>query len=148
MTERKPKRRPDGTFQPGENARLKHGGAAAVQQLAHGEPLTGLAAEAEAAVTAELEAEGRYALVVRNARRLQAAADLYWNAVSAAAERQDLDALDSYVARFGWLSASALRAWAQARQEAPDGHADALEVAALEAARGAREAQEGGGGDE
>jgi hypothetical protein len=101
----------------GNKRALKHGGEAAVKAVQKGEPLTGLARQAELAVYDELHEDGRYALVVRNAARLQAAADLYWDAVSKAAQDRDLDALDRYVKRYGWLAGATLRAWAQVKQE-------------------------------
>jgi hypothetical protein len=91
-------------------APLKHGGEAAVKAIQQGEPLSGLAAEAERSIYADLANDGAHELVVRNAVRLQAAADLYWQAVLGA---QDLEKLDIYVKRYGWLAGSALRAWAQ-----------------------------------
>ena len=101
-------------FQP------KHGGEACVKAIQRGEPLTGLAAEAERAVYQELDTNGRPALVVRNAARLQAAADLYWNAIQAVADQGRLDQLDKYIKRYGWLAGASLRAWAQVKQERPD----------------------------
>lgn len=99
---------------------LKHGGEMAVEDIKAGVALRGPAREAELAVIQELEASGRYSLVLRNATRLQAACDLFWSAVEGAAERQDLAALDRYIARFGWLAGASLRAWAQVKQEQPD----------------------------
>ena len=139
MTDREVQRRPDGTFAPGQSGYERHGGEAAVKALQRGTPLTGLAVEAERAVRAELEEHGRHELVLRNATRLQAAADLYWTAVAKAAEDRDLEALDRYVKRYGWLASCALRAWAQVRQERPDG-ANVLDYEALLAAQRQREA--------
>jgi hypothetical protein len=108
-----------GRYRKGNQAALKHGGGAAIDAIRKGKPLTGLAADAELAVAQELETDGRYALVVRNARRLQAAADLYWNAVSKAAQDEDLDALDKYIKRYGWLAGCALRAWTVVKADEP-----------------------------
>lgn len=102
---------------PNNNSATKHGGEAALDRIKAGEALTGPAREAELSVTDELNTNGRRSLVVRNAVRLQAVADLFWAAVNGAAERQDLQALDRYVARFGWLASASLRAWAQVAQE-------------------------------
>jgi len=118
-----------------------HGGEATVKALKAGTPLTGLAAEAELAVYEELDTAGRYAIVVRNAARVQAAADLYWNAVAKAAQDQDLEALDRYIKRHGWLSGVALRAWAQVKAEAPDGQVYVLDMA-LQAAEEAQREQD------
>lgn len=102
---------------PGNDSAQKHGGEAALARIKAGDALTGPAREAELAVTDELNTNGRRSLVVRNATRLQAACDLFWQAVTGAAERQDLQALDRYVARFGWLASASLRAWAQVAAE-------------------------------
>lgn len=88
-----------------------YGGEKAVKALTHGEPLTGLAAAAQADVETRLETEGRESIMRLNAIRTQAAAELYWNAIQKAAQDGDLAALDQYIARFGWLSGVAMRAW-------------------------------------
>ncbi len=95
----------------------KHGGAGAVRAIQRGEPLHGLAAEAEREIYAELAENGAYSIIERNAIRLQAATDLYWNAIQKAAQDNDLKALDHYVSRYGWLAGASLRAWAMVRQE-------------------------------
>lgn len=100
--------------------RQTHGGEGAVKAIRHGRPFTGLAALAEAEVRAELDRDGRHGLVLRLAARLTAAADLYWNALSAAAEAGDLAQIDGYVGRFGWLGGAALRAWEQVKREGGD----------------------------
>jgi hypothetical protein len=125
----------DGRFEPGNQLRTKHGGAGALKRITADKPLVGLAREAELSVYDELEERGRYALVVRNAARLQAACDLYWDAVSKAAQDGDLDALDRYVKRYGWLASSSLRAWAQVRNETPD-RADVLDYEEILARQG------------
>ena len=110
----------DGQFKPGNKAAHKHGGEGAIKRVQRGQELVGIAREAELAVYDELETEGRYALVVRNAARLQAVADLFWDAVAKAAQDGNLDALDRYIKRYGWLASLALRALAQMKQEQPD----------------------------
>jgi len=107
----------DSGGQPENTNALRHGGAAAVKAIQDGEPLTGPARDAELQVYETLETSGRYSLVRRTAARLQAACDLYWGAVSKAAENGDLKKLDSYIARFGWLAGCSLRAWAQVKEE-------------------------------
>lgn len=97
---------------PGAATRaLKHGAEGGVTRITKGQELVGLAADAEQAVYNELEQKGRLSLVIRDAARLQACADLFWNAVQKAAESGDLAQLDHFVARFGWLASSSLRAW-------------------------------------
>jgi hypothetical protein len=103
------------------NALVLHGGEGAVKKLSSGQEFVGLAHEAEQAVAVELETVGRASIVIRNARRLQAACDLFWNAVTKAAQENNLDNLDRYVARFGWLAGASLRAWAQVKAEDGDG---------------------------
>ena len=97
-----------------------HGGGAAIDKIRKGEPLTGLAAEAEQNAIAELENKGVDSMAERNAVRLQAASDLYWNAVLKAAQDNDLEALDRYVARFGWLAGCTLRALEQVKKARRD----------------------------
>ena len=111
----------------------KHGGESAVRDLVAGTPLRGPAREAELAVIDELDAQGRYELVRRNAVRLQACADLFWHAITGAAERQDLSELDKYIKRFGWLTGASLRAWAQVKEEEPEN--DAIVLDAIQAAK-------------
>ena len=110
----------DGRFKPNNTKALKHGGEPALVDIKTGKTLRGPARDAELAVYDELSNDGRYSLVVRNASRLQAACDLFWSALVGAAERQDMQALDRYVARFGWLAGASLRAWAQVKQDQQD----------------------------
>lgn len=92
-----------------------HGGEKAIKQLAHGDPLTGLAAESEAAVRLELANDGISGIVERDAVRLQAVADLFYQALQAAADAGNLDKVESYAQRFTWITAAALRAWAASK---------------------------------
>ena len=123
MTENKAGRDPQtGQFLPGhvqEGAeRLEvHGGAGAVRAIQQGEPFRGLAAKEEHNVQADYAELGRAALVEENAVRLQTACRLYWSAVQKAADDGDLERLDGYIARFGWLAGASLRAWAEVRKE-------------------------------
>lgn len=104
--------------QPGSQHALKHGGEAAVAAIRHGRVFTGILAEAELAVYRELDEGGVPALVRRLAARAVAATDLYWNALSAAAEDRNLDAIDGYVGRFGWLLGVSMRALEQMNKHA------------------------------
>ena len=114
-----------------------HGGAAAVQRIAQGESFDGLAALEERAVIEDLETAGRGELVKEAAVRLHTAMRLYWGAVQSAADAGDLAALDRYCARFGWLAASALRAWREVREEARAAGTDgALDYERILAQRG------------
>lgn len=135
------KRKPGG--QPGMQNALKYGGEGAIKRISTGKPLIGIAAEEEKAVTAELADKGVSELSKADAVKLQAAANLYWNAVCKAAQDGDIAALDRYVARFGWLMGVTLRAWAQVRNDEKDiakGQVSLVDVlAAMDAAK------EGGG---
>jgi hypothetical protein len=102
---------------PGRPFETVHGGESAVKSIQRGEPLRGLAAKEEQSVQADYATAGRLALVEENAIRLQTAARLYWSAVEMAADSGDLERLDSYIARFGWLAGASLRAWAEVRRE-------------------------------
>lgn len=131
----------DGTFAPGQSGNLRHGGESAVTAIREGKTFTGLAAQAEREVIADLESSGRAALVREAAVRLHTAMRLYWGAVMSAADAGDLEKLDSYCARFGWLASSALRAWREVRAEEPEAGAYVLDMALA----AAREAQSGHG---
>jgi hypothetical protein len=98
---------------PGNAKNLRHGGASAVEAIRQGEPFTGLAAGEERSVREELQASGRAELVRQEAIRLKTACNLYWGAVCKAADDGNLETLDRYVKRYGWLAGATLRAWAQ-----------------------------------
>ncbi len=100
-----------------QNAAVKHGGEAAIERIRDGKPFTGLAHDEEVNVRNQLESVGRSEIVKENAIRLQVATNLFWNAVQKAVEDGDLDALDRYVSRFGWLASATLRAWGQVKQD-------------------------------
>lgn len=99
---------------------LIHGGAAAIKALSTGTQFTGLAAETQGEVETDLVNKGQASMVVENATRIQAAARLYWNAISKAMDDGDLALLDHYIARFGWLVGVANRAWDQASKDMPN----------------------------
>jgi hypothetical protein len=103
----------------GNQSALKHGGAGATKALEKGQPFQGKAAEAEAMVRADLEAEGRAALLERTAIRAQTAMELYWQAVVSAADKGDTEKLDGFISRFGWLVGVSMRAWEQVRKDNP-----------------------------
>ena len=130
-------------FTEGNKAAIRHGGEAAVKALQRGEPYKGLAAQAEREVQADLEESGRVSLVREIAVRAHTAMRLYWAAVQTAADDGDLDALDRYCKRFGWLAGVAGRAWREVREELKDtrGAGDLLDVA-IETAKGIRNGQD------
>jgi len=115
---------------------VKHGGAGAVKRIQEGKPLIGLAAEVEREVMADLATAGREELVIEAATRLHTCMRLYWGAVQTAADAGDLEGLDRYCKRFGWLATSALRAWREVREEARAAGTDkALDYEAILAAQ-------------
>jgi len=97
----------------GNQHATKHGGEAAVKSLAANRQMTGPAAAAELDARAAYEVDGATAMILTQACRLEAACDLYWQALLAAATARDLDKVDSYAARFGWLANSSIRAWVE-----------------------------------
>ena len=103
--------------QTGNQKATKHGGEGAIRRIASGAPFLGVALDAQKDVEKRLEAEGLEAIVETNAIRLQAATDLYYQAVLKAAQDGNAAAFDSYIARFGWIAGVTLRAWAQVKQD-------------------------------
>lgn len=104
----------------GNDHAVKHGGAAAIQSMSKGKPFTGLAADAQKEVEADVEMKGQSEMLRENAVRAQTVLRLYWNAISKAMDDGDLALLDHYVARFGWLVGVASRAWELAGKDLPD----------------------------
>lgn len=100
----------------GNQNALVHGGAAAEKNISRGEPFHGIAAEAQAEVSAEYQEHGAHFMVTGNAERLEAASRLYWHAITKAAEAGDIATMDKYLARFGWLAGKAVSAWAEVRK--------------------------------
>lgn len=123
------------SFQPGNQTGARHNGETAVKAIQKGTELTGPARLAELEVYNELATEGRPAIVLRLAVRLTAAADLFHNAMVEAAESGDLQRMDSYCKRFGWLATSSLRAWAQVQAEEKQADDSGI-IEAIESARG------------
>lgn len=99
---------------------VKHGAAAAEKAIQKGLPFTGLAAAAQQSVEKDFQEKGRVALIVENATRAQAAARLYWDAIAKCADEGDINKLDGYIKRFGWLVSVANRSWETAGKEQPD----------------------------
>lgn len=123
------------TAQQGNTLALKHGGAGAEQKISRGEPLTGIAADAQARVHDDYESG--VSMVKENAERLQAASRLYWDAITAAAQSGDIKSLDTYVSRFGWLASKALLAWAEVgKQEKKRGDKAGLILEAIKNDKG------------
>jgi len=92
---------------------IKHGGAAATQAIAEGTPFTGLAAAEQERVMLQLAEIGSLGIETDIMTRLVTCTNLYWNAVIKAAESGDINSLDRYVSRFGWLAQASMRALKQ-----------------------------------
>lgn len=129
MTEGRDER---GRFAEGNAAAEKHGHERAVKALTSGADLRGLAANLEEAARVELATHGRRAILERNALRLQAVSDLFYGLLLGAMERGEVDDVDRFTRRFGWLTGSAQRAWEQVAKES-DPDADVLDAAITEA---------------
>jgi hypothetical protein len=95
----------------GSQNAVTHGGAGAIKRIANGQPLIGLALEEELRMQDKYNAEGAAPQQLQLALRLNAAANLYWDALSKAADAGDLKVVDRYVRCFGWLASKALLAW-------------------------------------
>jgi hypothetical protein len=96
---------------------LVHGGSAGEADLTSGAPLRDMAASAQQNVQEDLDRHGVSYLVHEQAARLHAVSRLYWDACLAAAQAGDIQKLDQYVSRFGWLAGASLRAWQQVQAE-------------------------------
>lgn len=121
---------------------LKHGAEGALRRKNEGKPFLGLAADTEKAVTNELDNAGIHALVRRDAIRMQTISDLYYSAVLKAAQDGDLNALDRYVARYGWIQSATLRALAQVAADEKDA-AKGASVSTIDAIASLRRAKNG-----
>lgn len=119
-------------FKDENQAALRHGGAAARKALSADTEFTegSPARAAELAIQAELETIGRSAIVARNARRVQAIADLYSQEFFTAAVSGNNARRDGYAKIALWATRLANQAWSEAREEEM-----AAEIAALAAQR-------------
>lgn len=95
---------------------VKHGGAGALSRIAEGKDLIGLAATAQAEVQARVAEHGVDGELRRNAERWQAATDLYYNALMAALQSGDVERATGLLAKWGWGTNSAIRAWTAVKQ--------------------------------
>lgn len=95
---------------------IKHGGAGALRRIAEGKELIGLAATAQAEVQVRVAEHGVDGELRRNAERWQAATDLYYNALMAALQGGDVDRATGLLAKWGWGTNSAIRAWNVVKQ--------------------------------
>jgi len=106
-------------FEDGNQIGTKHGGEGALQRLKAGKPFLGIAAEAEKEVQIKLENDGIESLIVDTATKMQAIAELYYQACLKASQDGNIQAFDRYTARFGWLAGATLRAWQQVQKIKP-----------------------------
>jgi hypothetical protein len=105
-----------------ERPNQKHGGESGIKALATDTEFTApLAVGAQEAVRDELETNGLESIVERAAVRLQAVSDLFYDAIQAAAQSNDLEKIDMYSQRFGWLQSKALIAWGQVKTNRKQG---------------------------
>lgn len=117
-TPKKKRRGPQRPDRPNE----KHGGEAGIQALTTGEEFTApLAMAKQAEVETELANNGLESIVERAAVRLQTVSDLFYDAIQAASQQKDIEALDRWASRFGWLQSKALLAWAQVKADRKQG---------------------------
>jgi len=100
----------------GNQSAVKHGGRGALDRIAKGEDLIGIAAEAQKEVQARVQDHGVDGELRRNAERWQAATDLYYNALIAALQRGDIEQATGLFAKWGWGNNSAIRAWTIVKQ--------------------------------
>ena len=134
-------------FESGNSAAEKHGAAGAVDALIHGREFTprGLAKQAD--VELELEERGIDAILERSAVRLQTVSDLFYDAIQAAAQSNDVDRIDHLSQRFGWIQSKAVLAWKEVKQNRKQNKGKLDEVldayAAPDTARSQQEAQGG-----
>lgn len=93
-----------------------HGGRGAIKRISQGKELVGLAAEAQSQVQARVADHGIDGELRRNAERWQAATDLYYNALMAALQSGDVERATGLLAKWGWGTNSAIRAWTAVKQ--------------------------------
>ncbi len=123
------------------------GAEAAVRALSRGEPFTGLAARELCEVIQTFEDEGRLEIMKHNAYRGQATANLFWQAIQKAADEGDLQRLDEYVKRFGWLLGVVTRLWQAEAIEEKAAKGNSTEVDAILAEYRDADTAEGTGED-
>jgi hypothetical protein len=104
----------------GNQSATKHGAEGAIRRISQGQPLIGMAKDMQNEVEETLETQGIDAIVRDGAIGLETAARLYKNAFLAAVEKGDLEAVDRYGARYGWIQSKALLAWGQVRKDAKE----------------------------
>ena len=118
-----------------------HGADGAIKKLGSGAELAGIARDAEIEARAIYETSGAVELVLTNAARHQAASQLCWEAVQAAAQSGDHEKVDRYLARFGWLNAGAARQWVELAKLAKHDDRESMTRTVLDAIKAAQDDQ-------
>jgi hypothetical protein len=124
----------NGRFQEGHKIPQRHGGAAAYRAITTGEPFDGLAAEEEQRVVTDLANGGQRSMLEELAVRLHTCARLYYAALQSAVDKGDLEKLDTYAKRFGWIAGKAGKAWRDL------GEVDPMDLDVIDAIAAAKEA--------
>lgn len=88
-----------------------HGGRGALKRIERGEEFTGLAKAAQDDVIDRLETDGIEGELRRNAVRFQVVSDLYYAALVKVLQDGDPDKATEYLAKWGWITNSAVRSW-------------------------------------
>jgi hypothetical protein len=88
-----------------------HGGASARDKLSTGQAFTGIARIAQEDVEVQLANEGAEAMLELNAIRLQTVSQLYFTAITQAADSKDNAAMTTAIKTWAWVTNSATRAW-------------------------------------
>ena len=107
---------------------IKHGGESAVRAIQEGKQFTGLAAAEQERVMSQLAEVGSLGIETDIMTRLVVATNLYWNAVVKAAESGDINSLDRYIQRFGWLGTSSMRAIKQVSDHEKERGSDPIDA--------------------
>ncbi len=117
------------SFTEGNQAALKHGGAAAYRAIAQKKEFTGLARETEKAIEDDLHSNGSKAMLAKDCIRLHTAAELYWGHILGAIEAGDMPRFESYVKTYGWLATAGARLLGQlAALEGKESANEAIEI--------------------
>ncbi len=95
----------------GNQTATKHAVEGAIKRLNTGDEMLGIALQAEQQAREEYELNGAVSLIEKDAARHQAAADLCFAALQAAAQQGNAEQVDKFLQRFGWLNAGAARLW-------------------------------------
>jgi hypothetical protein len=116
-------------------AATTHGGAGAYKAIQDGKAFKGLAAQEERNVQADLEELGQREMLKELAVRLHTCTRLYYAALQTAVDNADLEGLDRYAKRFGWLAGKTSKAWKELG-DMPDPHLEALDYEQILKQRG------------